>query len=207
MWMITKFTSHILSIIFPSYCYLCHKEGKSLCMSCLEVKTRSYDTPHPFIRSMYSFKDPAIKKIIHAIKYFHRKDLIPPLAEVMTKEFPIPSGKNVALVPIPMPRIRKYMRGYNQAEALATAISHSTHIPIRTNILIRSGIKKRQVRMLSRKDRIKNQHGAFSAKNTPDCLHIILVDDVTTTGATLQEARRVLMDSGALSVSAITIAH
>ena len=72
MWMIRKtffkYTSIILSYIFPVTCYLCHKESKPICISCLSRLKKSIDTPAPYIVSIYSFKDPHVKKIIHEIK-------------------------------------------------------------------------------------------------------------------------------------------
>ena len=108
-----------------------------------------------------------------------------------------------------MPTIRKYLRGYNHTEALATSISNQTHIPVSTTTLVKntSQSKKRQVLTKSRSERLKNQHNAFRINGTVLGDKIILIDDVTTTGATLDEARKILLSNGALSVEAFTIAH
>lgn len=208
MWMIKKITETLLLFLFPSYCYLCKKENGSICIDCIQKRARSIDTPAPFITSIYSFKDPSIKRIIHAIKYFHRKDLIRPLVTPLAKELNARTLSDHVLVPIPMPRLRRYMRGYNHAQAIAYELSLQTNIPVLHDVLVRSQSKKRQVTTRSRKERIKNQHGAFSVttKNIV-AMRIILVDDVTTTGATLLEAREALLHHGALSVEAVTIAH
>ncbi len=207
MWMITSLTKTLSTIFFPSYCYLCHNEGASLCTSCLKERKRSYDTPYPWISSIYSFKDPSIKKIIHAIKYFHRKDLVAPLVEALIEEINQSHKHNHVLVPVPMPKLRKYIRGYNQAEAIATELSKQTRIPIRSDILNRLSSPARQVKTKNRNDRLKNQHNAFSTQKDISGLQIILIDDVTTTGATLLEARHVLLQNGATSVEAYTLAH
>jgi competence protein ComFC len=213
MWMIhtslQKITTLLGSIFFPSYCYLCKKEGASLCVTCLTKRARAYDTPSLCITPLYSFKDPAIKKIIHAIKYFHRKDLISPLAEILAKEIALHDSSFSLVIPIPMPRVRKYIRGYNQAEELAQRLSKELDIPCAHDILIRNKKlnKKRQVTTHSRAERLQNQHNAFVVQKEVQGVSIILVDDVTTTGATLLEARRVLLLAGATQVQAYTLAH
>ena len=205
--MISRILTSITTILFPSYCFICKKEGGALCSTCLSQRKKVFDTPSPSITSIYSYRDPYIKKIIHSIKYFHRKDLIAPLVTELSHEILSHSPQPDVLVPIPMPYLRKVMRGYNHAEALAQCISLQTNIPVRSEILIRARSKKRQVTTHSRRERLQNQHNAFTVQQNVEGLHIILIDDVSTTGATLLEARRVLIEQGAASVSAYTIAH
>lgn len=178
-----------------------------MCISCLSKRTLAVDTPAPYITSIYSFRDPEIKKIVHAIKYFHRKDLIPPLTQKLSEKINESALKNHILVPVPMPLLRKYMRGYNHSEAIAREIAATTNLAMRTDILMRTNTNKRQVVTRSRSERLKNQHGAFTIHSPVVGMDIVLVDDVTTTGATLNEARANLIAHGARSVRAVTIAH
>lgn len=178
----------------------------SLCKECLKKRARAYDSPAPYVTSVYSFKDPSVKKIIHAIKYFHRKDLVSPLIETMISEI-LTKEEHFCLVPIPMPRWRRYIRGYNHAEIIAREIAHHTNLPIRTDILKRKTSKKRQAMTTSRHERLKNQHNTLSLISPVVGMRIILIDDVTTTGATLFEARKKLLEGGAALVEAYTIAH
>lgn len=210
--MITRIFAIISSIFFPTYCYLCKKEGsheESLCTKCCKKLQRAYETPFPYITSIYSFKDSHVKRIIHAIKYFHRKDLLLPFAKDIAEKIIEQEANQSVIIPIPMPRLRVYIRGYNHAEALAQEIAYITHLPLRGDILFRNNYKKkkRQVLMRSRAERLKNQHNAFRVDGSLRGLSCVLIDDVTTTGATLQEARRVLLLHGASSVTAYTIAH
>ena len=168
---------------------------------------RSYDSPSPVILTLYSFKDEKIKRIIHAIKYFHRKDLIAPLVTPVTQELRSKNLTNFILVPIPMPQLRKYMRGYNHSEAIAHELSIQTLLPVNTTLLQRNSSIKRQVLTRSRKERLKNQHNAFTVKENVHGMNILLVDDVTTTGATLLEARKKLIEKGAARVEALALAH
>jgi ComF family protein len=208
MWMISSLVSNITTILFPKKCFICGKEGDSFCGKCLQKSVHTLDTPHPFIKSVFSFKDQKIKRAIHAIKYFHRKDLIEPLTTPLALMLQS-EAKNLSytLVPIPMPRMRKYMRGYNQAELIAKTLSIQCSLRIDTSILTRTRSPKRQVTKTTRQARLKNQHNSFKVSGSVIDKHILLIDDVTTTGATLNEARNVLIQAGARSVEALTIAH
>jgi ComF family protein len=115
--------------------------------------------------------------------------------------------ENTVLVPIPMPLIRKYIRGYNQSEHIARILSQQLQVPVDMGILKRLRSPKRQVTLKTKSERIKNQRQSFVVNKTVSLLDIILIDDVTTTGATLQEARDLLLSLGAKSVRAITLAH
>ena len=212
MWMIHSLFRKITDILFPTACYGCSKEGPSLCSSCLARRTRSIDIPHIYITSIYSFKDPLIKRAIHAIKYYHRKDLVEPLANGLAQEITKNDSYDLAkhewiLVPVPMPLLRKYMRGYNQAELIAQELAYKLSLPIRKDLVTRVRTPKRQVTMRSRSERLKNQHNSFMVAGDVNGLRILLVDDVTTTGATLHEVRRILLKAGARNVRAVTIAH
>ncbi len=183
-----------------------------MCDKCIASLARSVDTPAHYITSIFSFRDKNVKRIIHSIKYYHRKDLVLPLANSVAKELKRTLlGKeydqNLVLVPIPMPKIRKFMRGYNQSEIIAEKISSMLSLPVKKDILVRTRSPKRQVKTNTRVARLTNQHNSFKVLGDIKNLHIILIDDVATTGATLDEARKVLLKSGASSVVAVTIAH
>lgn len=207
MWMMKKLFSFFVSFLFPSECYLCHKEGSCLCDTCILTLPKPVDTPAPFITSLYSFKDHRIRKIIHAAKYFHRKDLLLTLGSKLSQELKSSNLTFDLIIPIPMPKMREYIRGYNQAEILARTISDELGIPCSKDILLRDKQKSRQVLARTRKARLRNQKHAFIIKKTLTQKNILLVDDVTTTGATLFEARRELISHGAITVHAITVAH
>lgn len=225
MWTIKLYISKVLNTLFPSRCYVCKKEGKTICDNCINKFPKNIDTVDSYITSIFSFKYKEIKNIIHAIKYYHRKDLIKPLAVELAKTiknegyteqelnvFDSATTYNLqangwVLIPIPMPKIRKYMRGYNQAELIAKEISKILLIPTKTNLITRTRITKRQVKSINKSDRLKNQHNSFKVIGDVSNLDIILVDDVVTTGATINEARNVLIKSGARNVKAVTITH
>lgn len=206
MWMISKLTQYISGVFFPQECFVCKKSGACLCSACLRSIPAPIDTPGHFISSRYSYKDIRIKRVIHAIKFFHRRDLAVPLSEELLTLLPETSSTTV-LVPIPMPLLRRVLRGYNQSELLAKQLGRLAQLEVDTKLLARNTTPLRQVKTHNRKERLRNQKNAFKASRKAEGKDIILVDDVTTTGATLTEARNKLLSKGARSVIAITIAH
>lgn len=204
--MIFSVYNWFLNTLFPKACFACTKNNVTLCDSCIRSMRRNIDVQAPNVLSVFSYKDPLVKKMMHAIKYYHRKDLIPDLTRILAEEM---TDKNYTgiFVPIPMPRIRKYVRGYNQAEHIATLLSEKYNLPIEKNLLIRLSSPMRQVEMKTRAKRLSNQKKTFTVKKDVHGFDIILVDDVTTTGATLTEATKTLFAAGAKSVKAVTLAH
>lgn len=105
-----------------------------------------------------------------------------------------------------MPRMRKLIRGYNQAELIAYALGKRLSLPVRL-ALARTKSPSRQATITEKALRMKNQKGSFGVVGDVSHKTIILVDDVTTTGATLLEARAVLLKHQAKSVHAFALAH
>jgi ComF family protein len=162
----------------------------------------------PSIVSLFDFQETVIRQAIHAIKYYHRRDLIPPLARALAEEAKkIPAIGSYTLVPVPMPAMRKMLRGYNQAELIAEALGRELSLPVNCAVLKREHSPARQVKAGTRGERMRNQRGSFATGESPAGMRIILVDDVTTTGATVEEARRVLLSEKAADVLALTLAH
>lgn len=212
MWIARKILNKFLSFLFPVKCFICGQSEIILCEHCLKDFSRAVDAPFIWIQANYSFKDERVKKIIHSIKYYHRKDLIAPLvSSVVTKKFieQMELFNDAILLPIPMSTLRHYTRGYNHAELLASEFSKQLNIPVYTNVLIKRESNKQQSKLRSRKDRLKNTQNTFEIVNKENILnkHIILIDDVTTTGSTLLSAHETLQKAGFKNISAICIAH
>lgn len=204
--MIDPLMQSVGNFLFPSRCFVCKKNDETLCASCLFSMSAPLDTPHYFIYSKYSYKDKRLRRVMHAIKFFHRKDLAHALGKEVLPLLPPPS-KEWLLVPIPMHPIRKILRGYNQTEVIAGAISNYSTFKVDKELLYRTKYSARQVRASSKAERLRNQKSVFGLRRSCEGLSIILIDDVTTTGATLNEARNLLLKSKAAEVIAITIAH
>jgi len=113
-----------------------------------------------------------------------------------------------AVVPVPLHRARRRERGYNQAELIARPLARKLGLPCRTHLLAR--VKPRpEALQLTRRQRWETVRGAFAVPSHAkvDKLRILLVDDVLTTGATLDACSRALLRAGAVEVSALTVAR
>jgi ComF family protein len=114
--------------------------------------------------------------------------------------------ERAALVPVPLAASRLRQRGYNQSECLARALAPLWRVPVRCDVLVRSRSTQTQTR-LTPEERVRNVHGAFSATATTRTLrmaHVVLVDDVVTTAATLNACAAVLHDAGVRIISYVT---
>lgn len=143
------------------------------------------------------------------MKYFHRKDLSYVYGILLARKIRETQGSNgtITIIPVPMSFFRRIQRGHNHSETLAYTVHKETSIPLDTTSLSRKNTPHQQVKTKSKKERLQNQKNTFACSIDVEGKDIILIDDVTTTGATLYEARRVLQNAGAKSVIAYTIAH
>ncbi len=110
-------------------------------------------------------------------------------------------------VPVPLHRLRKRERGFNQAEELALGLSEATEIPLLQPL--QRVVATRQQALLTRAQRWENIRGAFSLAPKADVKgkRLILIDDVLTTGATVETCARVLKKAGAAEVAVLTVAR
>jgi predicted amidophosphoribosyltransferase len=102
---------------------------------------------------------------------------------------------------------RRLLRGYNSTTYIAQIISEQTSAPVEHTLLTKTKITPRQVKTKNRSERLSNNKGTFAVTKKNIQGSYILIDDVTTTGSTLEEARNILLKHGAMSVIAMTIAH
>ena len=113
-----------------------------------------------------------------------------------------------AIVPVPLDRGRLRERGYNQAELIAKPLARLLGIPFRSYLLVRTRPRPNQLR-LTRRERWETVRGAYALHKTAqvDKLRVLLVDDVFTTGATLDACARALKEAGAARVVGLTVAR
>ncbi len=113
-----------------------------------------------------------------------------------------------AVVPVPLDRGRLRERGYNQAELIAKPLARLLGIPFRSCLLVRTRPRPNQLR-LTRRERWETVRGAYATHKTAqvDKLRVLLVDDVFTTGATLDACSRALKGAGAARVVGLTVAR
>jgi ComF family protein len=113
-----------------------------------------------------------------------------------------------AVIPVPLDRARQRDRGYNQAELIAKPLARMLGIPFRSYLLLRTRPRPNQLR-LTRRERWETVRGAYATHKTAqvDKLRVLLVDDVFTTGATLDACSRALKGAGAAQVVGLTVAR
>lgn len=186
------------------YCMKCGKPVPSVeqeyCYDCSR-KTHEFEEG----RSIWVHKSP-VSDALYAFKYQNRRIY----GEIFGRELAELYGgylreKEIHLiVPVPLHRKKRQSRGYNQAEIIARILSERTGIPIDTRLLVRRRATVPQ-KQLNDKARRKNIRGAFAARGQVKGQNLVLVDDIYTTGSTLDEAARILRRAGAQKVFFLTI--
>ena len=158
-----------------------------------------------------SFKDKEVRAAIHLNK-FHKHETAGTLLAQLLEQYLIqlPQGPYI-LIPIPLPKARERKRGYNQVCNILEKLHLPTdHFVVAPDILYRIKNTKPQT-TLSKEARVKNLNGAFMVpKHKADSLgnaQVLLIDDVTTTGTTLKEARKVLMEYHPKRVTCIALCN
>lgn len=185
-------------------CPVCGSENKEFpCEVCAEGNFE-FDSA----RSVFHFTG-AVKELIHILKYEGYVSpagyFALPIAEMIDSE---PDFKDHDYIcAVPLHRVRKRERGYNQSDLIAFAVAALTNLPYVNPI--RRKINTFSQTLLSREHRIQNLNGAFTVKdkNQVQGKKIILIDDVFTTGSTLNEIAKTLHCAGADKISAITVAR
>ena len=151
-----------------------------------------------------------VRDFIHRFKYWREFQLRHPLAcwaAEALEDDRIRDQRVDALVPVPLFVARERRREFNQAAVLARLVGERAGIPV-AGCLLRTRNTTSQL-MYNRKMRMENLRNAFGMRHSTDVRgrHLVLVDDVLTTGSTLDECARVLLAGGAASVRAITVAR
>lgn len=202
----------ILSALFPQKCFGCKKENEILCSNCL-VKINRPDTPYlNGVHISANYQDPVVKKALWAFKYQGIKQLAKPLAEIIQERvWKKLENKDWLIVPIPISKKKLRKRGYNQAELITRCLFNSqTNSGCVWGGDILSKIKETvsQVEIKEKEKRLANIIGSFKVEK-PEKIKgkkIMLIDDVLTTGATMNEAKRILKLSGAKKIIGIVVA-
>ena len=210
----------ILDIVFPVNCIFCKKRGEDFCIDCINSAKDAERESAKWIFPLYDYRHPPIKKALWFLKYNKKKKIASIFAKIMyhiileeLSDLSIMENfKNPILIPIPLTKKRQRERGYNQAELIAKKLIElydNENFILKNDILIKNKETIHQANIKNRNIRLKNLIGSFIVKNKEEIKNrnIILIDDITTTGATLNEARKTLKKAGAKKIVAFTVAH
>ena len=211
------FLNKALNFLFPPYCRICGKQCRDeLCEKCylrfkkledlhiIDFDGRNLDTLIYF----FKYKN-EIRKLILDFKFFNKYYLGKVFSKIMLKNenFCRQLKFYDIIIPVPMHKIKKCERGYNQAEILAEDLAANLHLYYDKNTLIKTVNNKKQS-SLSEKERYENITNVFKVQKMDKIQNkkIILVDDICTTSATLEEGSKILKQAGAKKVIGIVIA-
>ena len=199
----------IVPVTEGAYCMHCGKplrdEAEEYCLDCRKQMAgggSSLDRG----RSLWLHREP-VSGAVYRFKYKNRRRF----GKIFAQELADSYGGLIRrwavdeIIPVPLHPSRLRKRGFNQAEILARELGERCGLPVRTDVLYRIRRTSPQ-KLLGRQERLQNLKGAFgvSAEWTP-CGNVLLIDDIYTTGATLERAARVLKKAGAQKVFFLTI--
>ena len=219
----------VLSLLFPTYCCVCGKRLVSTeehtCVACLAhlpltkfkgekgnaVERSLWDaqicTEHASAFLFYH-QHSVYSRIYFSFKYCYHPEVAVDYGRMMAQDLVgtvFFDGIDV-IVPVPLSAKRFRKRGYNQSERLAAGVSQITGLPVEQRAVVRVVDNPTQTR-LSTAERMENVKGIFQLVN-PSCVagkHVLLVDDVITTGSTLRACAHALLEAGNVKLSVLTL--
>lgn len=209
------YISDFISLIFPRICAACGnslwKKEVGLCHFCeyhLPKTNFHLDPENPVTRLfwgrvpvetgaafLFFNKGSKVQRLVHQLKYKGRKDIGIYLGELYGQSLKYAPlfGAAYAIIPVPLHKKKYMQRGYNQSEQFAIGLSGSMNIPVNRHLLTRTKATETQTRK-SRFNRYQNVKEIFTVIDPDEWAgrHLILVDDVITTGATLESCIQAL---------------
>ena len=221
--------TRILDFISPRLCVVCGQRlaptERSLCGVCLFHLPRTDFHQKPLDNPMaqlfwrlapiekaaalfYYHPHSETAQLVYRLKYNNRPDIGEDMGRVMANELQATDffSDIDVLLPVPLASKRLRQRGYNQSEQLAIGISDITHLPIVTKALRRKHFQQSQT-TLNRWQRQENVEATFWLKDGSQLLdkHVLLIDDICTTGATLISCANTLKDIEGIRISVLTL--
>lgn len=174
------------------------------CRNCHSVELH-----YAHARSAANHTGPLLQ-VIHQFKYAQARWFSPFLQRLLIENAfaALPPEMWDGVVPVPLHPLKERERGFNQSESLATALATALRVPLLTRLLRRVRYTETQAG-LPRRERVKNVANAFRlcGRSSPSGKRLILVDDVMTTGATLNACAKVLRTGGATHIVALSVAR
>ncbi|HTY40081.1 MAG TPA: ComF family protein [Candidatus Paceibacterota bacterium] len=227
------FWNDFLDLIFPSVCLGCQTplpHAEPLCADCFAALPRAdalfcgrclarrpdgrtlCHPDHPYrFGAASDYRDPMVRALIHDLKFRSRREAAHPLAELLIEYADRLSLdlKSYLIMPIPLAAHRARQRGFNQAALIAEPLARHFGKGLSEEILVRTRSTKPQSELKDFAERRQNVTACFAVRELAAVAGqaVLLVDDVRTSGATLEEAARALKKAGARRVLALVAAR
>jgi len=231
-----KIKKIILDVLFPPVCLNCQKylsSGEFICNGCYKLiklnsamfcpicKSRLADNkkicnhskknlPYFYLLAAAgNYDDPVLRNLIHGLKYRYLKNSSSLLGKILLRYIENCKLKieNFVIIPIPLHSARQRQRGFNQSKLIAEFIAEKFNLPL-IEALKKIKNNKPQVGLKGNEERIENVKNCFIVQNPASIekKNILLVDDVFTSGATMNEAIKILKENGARRIIAAVAA-
>jgi len=221
----------IIELFYPTRCVNCGKYGLYLCSECYKkidfcrtavcfycgkISNNGNICPsckrknRSFLKSVIwvGQYDGVLKELIHSYKYSAVIDIAPLLSEMVAQVLENKGGFNECIiVPVPIHKKRQIVRGFNQCEEIARLVSK--RLNLRGGLVLERIINTKSQIGLNRGERQENIKGSIICRDQEliEGRSVVLIDDVATTGATLNECAKSLKEAGAKSITAVIIAR
>lgn len=224
-----SFLARVLDLLSPRQCPGCGRRlsvtEKTVCNHCLQHAQPTHYLESPYDNMMarmfwglvdiekavslwYYEPQTELASLIHAIKYYDREDLAEDLGELLARKLLQTTFFDDidVILPVPLSADRRRHRGYNQSECIAKGISKVVELPVYCEVLERVSFIGSQTQ-LNFIERRRNVEDAFRLHNeaSVEGKHVLLVDDVMTTGATLLACATTLSTVPNVKISAVTL--